>query len=142
MDNIYTPRSGNNIVTPGNNSEGTIASSDISRVLPRQLSTGALRGTQNVGYGGVKIDGSNNRIVLGTSGQSGNSTVGNIILDGANSEIDISGNGSKITVSGSSSTHPIITMGEYSDNTFNFRVQDANGVGIAQFGQFPNGSIA
>ena len=66
--------------------------SDISRVLPRQISTGALRGTQNVGYGGVKIDGSNNRIVLGTSGQSGDGTVGNIVLDGANSAITVSNN--------------------------------------------------
>lgn len=34
------------------------------RVLPRQISTGSTRGTQTVGYGSVKIDGSNNRIDL------------------------------------------------------------------------------
>lgn len=34
----------------------------FTRTLPRQLSTGSTRGTQNVGYGGVAIDGSNNRI--------------------------------------------------------------------------------
>lgn len=52
--------------------------SDISRVLPRQLSTGSLRGTQKVGYGKVNIDGSNNTI-----------TVGNILLDGTNDIIQV-----------------------------------------------------
>ncbi len=36
------------------------------RMLPRQMSSGALRGTQNVGYGDVKIDGSNNQISVGS----------------------------------------------------------------------------
>lgn len=39
--------------------------SDQSRVLPRQFSTGTMRGTQTVGYGNTKIDGSNNRITIG-----------------------------------------------------------------------------
>lgn len=68
MSNIYNPSSrGSEVVTPGSGKTGSIASSDISRVLPRQLSTGTLRGTQNVGYGNVKIDGTNNRIVLGAN---------------------------------------------------------------------------
>lgn len=50
---------------PGGNKQGNIPGSDQSRILPRQLSTGTLRGTQNVGYGSVKIDGSNNRITIG-----------------------------------------------------------------------------
>lgn len=53
--------------------------SDISRVLPRQMSTGTMRGTQTVGYGNTKIDGSNNRITVGDTisldGDSGQITV-------------------------------------------------------------------
>lgn len=41
-------------------------SQDNQRILPRQVSTGALRGTQNVGYGDVQIDGSNDRITVGS----------------------------------------------------------------------------
>lgn len=67
-DNIYDPKyPGNQVFTPGSDSAGVIPASDISRVLPRQLSTGTLRGTQNVGYGNVKIDGTNNRIILGAT---------------------------------------------------------------------------
>lgn len=35
-----------------------------NRVLPRAISTGSTKGTQTVGYGNTKIDGSNNRIVV------------------------------------------------------------------------------
>lgn len=42
-----------------------ITAIDNQRIIPRQLSSGALRGTQHVGYGDVKIDGSNNQIVIG-----------------------------------------------------------------------------
>jgi len=41
--------------------------SDLSRIIPRQISTGFMRGTQGVGSGGAKIDASNNRIVLSAS---------------------------------------------------------------------------
>lgn len=48
----------------------SVKSSDVgsgsNRILPRQVSTGTMRGTQNVGYGNTKIDGSNNRITIGT----------------------------------------------------------------------------
>ncbi len=46
-------------------SNNEIPTSDMGRVLPRQLSTGSTRGTQTVGYGTTKIDGSNNRITIG-----------------------------------------------------------------------------
>lgn len=36
----------------------------FSRVHPRQMSTGMLRGEQNVGHNGAKIDSANNRIIL------------------------------------------------------------------------------
>jgi hypothetical protein len=38
---------------------------DLNRMLPRQLSTGSTRGTQTVGYGNTKIDGTNNTITIG-----------------------------------------------------------------------------
>jgi|SRR6185503_3958852 len=41
-----------------------IVGADLSRVLPRQNSTGSTRGTQQVGQGGSAIDGSNNRIII------------------------------------------------------------------------------
>lgn len=44
-----------------------LPTSNLSRVLPRQLSTGTTRGTQTVGYGSAKIDGSNNVISVGSN---------------------------------------------------------------------------
>lgn len=41
-----------------------IGDGEMQRILPRQLSTGSTRGTQTVGYGNTKIDGSNNRITI------------------------------------------------------------------------------
>jgi len=63
MGNYSPDRS--TIVTNDNGNSVNIPTSDLSRVIPRQLSTGTLRGTQNVGYGTAKIDGSNNRITVG-----------------------------------------------------------------------------
>lgn len=40
------------------------------RVLPRAISTGSTRGTQTIGYGSIKLDGSNNRITVGTDSSS------------------------------------------------------------------------
>jgi hypothetical protein len=67
MDNIYKSQKsrGGKIFTPGGGDSGSLGSSDLSRVLPRQLSTGSTRGVQKVGYGNVNIDGSNNRITIG-----------------------------------------------------------------------------
>jgi len=73
MDNIYKSRQsrGGNIFTAGSGDGGSLSASDLSRVLPRQLSTGSSRGVQKVGYGNVNIDGSNNRITIGdTDGSS------------------------------------------------------------------------
>jgi hypothetical protein len=141
----YSPTNfGGKIITPGNVAQGSLIQSDISRILPRQQSTGVLRGTQSVGYGDTKIDASNNRIVLGSSAGTGN--VGSIVLDGNSSSIVVSTNvkidGTTEQISVSSGGNEIITMGKYTDGTFNFRIQDTNGIGIAQFGQFPSGPIA
>lgn len=67
MSTPFNPtNSGSKIISPGNGQGANQANSDISRILPRQLSTGSTRGTQTVGYGNTKIDGSNNRITIGT----------------------------------------------------------------------------
>lgn len=99
---IYDPRyNRKETLTPGSGGSGTIDGSDMSRILPRQVSTGTLRGTQNVGYGATKIDGSNNRITLGDIVLDGNtSTINigdNIILDGKDNSITVtSDDGSQI----------------------------------------------
>lgn len=90
MSTPFTPSNGGSqIVTPGSGGDSFSTGSDISRVLPRQLSTGSTRGTQTVGYGNVQIDGSNNRITLGdtlgndmTIGNYSNSSNSNSISQG------------------------------------------------------------
>lgn len=68
MSTPYNPKnSGSKFITPGSGAGISESNSDQSRVIPRQLSTGSTRGTQTVGYGNTKIDGSNNRITIGTS---------------------------------------------------------------------------
>jgi len=65
MSNTWPNNSrGVKIRTPGGNKEGQLQSSDLSRNLPRQMSTGSTRGTQTVGYGNTKIDGTNNTISI------------------------------------------------------------------------------
>lgn len=68
MSTPYNPYSKKPTIASSNNSrEGNMPDSDISRVLPRQLSTGFMRGTQGVGSKGAKIDAANNRITLSAS---------------------------------------------------------------------------
>jgi hypothetical protein len=72
VSKIYQPSSKNgSMASVPSTSGGSLPADDLSRVLPRQLSTGTTRGTQNVGYGSAKIDGTNNRITVG--GQDGGS---------------------------------------------------------------------
>lgn len=87
MSTPYNPKStGSKLITPGNTRQGSLGGSDISRVLPRQLSTGTTRGTQTVGYGNAKIDGSNNRI---TVGDDSGGTVGLGSIPGTDNEVGI-----------------------------------------------------
>lgn len=57
-------------------SNNEIGSSSMPRVLPRQLSTGSTRGTQTVGYGNTKIDGTNNTISIENPSTNVNINVG------------------------------------------------------------------
>lgn len=68
----YTPTN-KTIVSSSDGNSINIPASDLSRVIPRQLSTGSTRGVQTVGYGKAKLDGPNNRIIVGGDG---NSSVG------------------------------------------------------------------
>jgi len=91
----------------GGVSGGEIQSDNLSRVIPRQIDTGTMRGTQNVGYGNTKIDGSNNTITVGDS----------ILLDGNNSVISIK-----------NSDGSYIGMGLIPNtNSFGFYSMDSNG---------------
>ncbi len=45
--------------------DNPVGGSSIGRVLPRQVSTGNMRGTQTIGGDGVIIDSSNERIGVG-----------------------------------------------------------------------------
>lgn len=68
MSRLYDPkRSGSNIISSTGGRSAQFASSDQSRLLPRQVSTGSMRGTQDIGSKGAKIDSANNRIVLSAS---------------------------------------------------------------------------
>lgn len=54
-----------NLAHPTSVDSADLPRMDLERTLPRQLSTGSMRGTQTVGYGSTKIDGSNNTITIG-----------------------------------------------------------------------------
>lgn len=108
MSTPYTPGTGSKIITPGTGSDGSLAGSDLSRSLPRQISTGSTRGTQTVGYGATKIDGTNNTISIGSS----------ILLDGNNEVIQVT-----------SDDGSIVGLGKIPDNSgqFGFFSLDTNG---------------
>lgn len=68
MSSLYDPkRSGGNIISSRGGRSAQFAQSDQSRLLPRQVSIGSMRGTQNIGSKGAQIDSANNRIVLSAS---------------------------------------------------------------------------
>lgn len=113
---IYNPK--------GNKGRPSIASKDlsssnISRMLPRQISTGVLRGTQNVGYGSVKIDGSNNRIVLGDN------VSGSQIVIGDQNISDPTDQSFGLSITDKNGTTMLI--GIQSDGTLGFQFIDSSG---------------
>lgn len=76
MSTPYTPNARKNkLVNPGSNKEGTLSKSDISRILPRQISTGTMRGTQ---------------LVTGVFQMNDTQNVPRMIIDAPNSVIKIS----------------------------------------------------
>lgn len=64
--NIVQPAgSSYSLPQPTTSNIGDIPKMSLDRQLPRQISTGGLRGTQMVGGNNVLIDSSNNRISIG-----------------------------------------------------------------------------
>jgi hypothetical protein len=120
MSSAYDPkRPGASIRTPGTDKSRSLAQSDISRTLPRQMSTGTLRGTQNVGYGNVKIDSSNNRIVLADN------ITGSQIVIGDQNTTDATDQSFGFSITDSTGT--TMLLGIQSDGTLGFRFIDSDG---------------
>ena len=55
------------IETPGSVTAADVPVAELSRVFPRQISTGTQRGVQRVGYAGDRLDAPNNRFVLSSN---------------------------------------------------------------------------
>lgn len=143
MSTPYNPKStGKTVVTPGNTRQGNISGSNLSRQLPRQISTGSTRGTQTVGYGNTKIDGTNNSITIGDS----------ILLDGNNNLIEVTGDdGSQVGMG----AIPDSDTGEFgfssTDSSNDLVMKIVNGTfyvydittnkNIIQIGKLPDGSF-
>ncbi len=105
-------------ISPGTGTPGSIQGSDISRVLPRQLSTGTLRGTQNVGSG-PKIDSSNNQIVLTDSTTSSQIVIGNQSTTNAGDQ--------RFGLSITDKNGTTMLLGIQSDGTLGFTFTDSSG---------------
>lgn len=66
MNNVYNPQSSSGSINPPPSIQNNEVEVDkMPRVLPRQVSTGLMKGTQSVGGGGTLIDSANNRITIG-----------------------------------------------------------------------------
>lgn len=109
----------------GNNSAGFLA--------PYKLASGSLRGTQIVGFGGVKIDGANNRITLGSttkaSGEVQEAVVGKL---NANSTTDQSFGLKVFDASGA-----YISIGILPDGFLGIQLVDKNGNEVMRSGYLP-----
>ncbi len=82
-----------------------------NRIRPRQVGSGSTRGTQTVGYGKTKIDGSNNRITVAND-------AGNGVIVG-----DISDSDSSFGISVSDSNGvPRLLAGEYPDGNIKIKL--------------------
>lgn len=101
---------------------GEFGGSDNSRILPRQISTGALRGTQNVGYGDVKIDGSSNQIVIGNTvnslGQKSQTVIGRLSTNAQDKSFGV-----KVV----DSTGTTVQFGLMKDGTPGMEIYDSSG---------------
>lgn len=132
MSTPYTPSNGGKpIITPGSGGDSFSTESNLSRNLPRQMSTGSTRGTQTVGYGNVKIDGSNNRISL--SANSTNITIGDTSNTDNQTGVSLTDN----------SNNNLVTIGRVSgeDSTTGLTIYDASNTRRLLGGLYPNGNI-
>lgn len=114
--------------------EASLGNTDYNqRLYPRQLSTGSLRGTQTVGYGGVKIDGSNDQITIGSTtnsqGQSQETIIGQ--LNPANTQ-DQSFGIKVIDAAGGQ-----LLIGILPDGNLGMQILDASGNEVMRTGYLP-----
>lgn len=64
-DIVNPDSSSYSLAKPSAANVGNVPFMDMQRTLPRQMSTGALRGTQTIGAtGGIQLDNSNSRITV------------------------------------------------------------------------------
>ncbi len=90
MSTPYTPSSGT-IVDSAQSSEIDLGSSDLSRVLPRQISTGNQRGTQNITGKITVTNPVTGEIDIAIDGTTGTINVGSgaIVIDGPNNAVTV-----------------------------------------------------
>lgn len=122
MDVISDPQQGGDptvVSQPAAVDAAALPTMDLERTLPRQISTGRQRGTQDITGSVTVAEPVNGTPVITISGTNQNQIFHNPATD-----------------------TDVITIGKYSDGTFNFRIQDTDEIGIAQFGNFANGSTA
>lgn len=103
----------------GDSPVGGTSPDDNQRILARQIPSGTQRGTQQTTGQTFIIDPDTNNPVFTTSGITQNQTLSNPV------------NGS-----------PQIITGKQSDGFYAMKFFDTDGVGIARFGQFEDGSTA
>lgn len=102
-----------------------------NRVLPRAISTGSTRGTQTIGYGTIKLDGSNNRITVDTDSAS--------VALGDISDLDDSTGIGLVTSEG----NPYVILGKTNgaNSTTGLSIYDDSGTRRLLGGEYPDGSI-
>lgn len=99
----------------GNNSAGFIQ--------PYKVGSGSMRGTQIVGFGNVKIDGANNRIVLDSTGNFGSPLNVEALLGKLSTDTGDQSFGFKITdINGMS-----LTLGILNDGSLGMSITDRDG---------------
>lgn len=114
--------------TPDTLNTVPVVTPEESRIKPRLTSTGPTRGTQSVGYGKIKIDGSNDKITL-TDNESV-LTIGDLSVDNDSygfGMADPNGN-------------DLVSLGRTTSQSYGLSAYDANNMRL-HAGMFPSGDI-
>jgi len=99
-----------------------------SRIKPRLTGTGVTRGTQTIGYGRTKLDGSNDRVVL-SDGESV-LTIGDISDDDDSFGIGVTDNDGL----------EMVRVGKTSDDSYGLSAYDDD-IMRMHFGKYPDGTV-
>lgn len=106
----------------------SIVTPEESRIKPRLTGSGATRGTQSIGYGKIKIDGSNDKITL-TDDES-ILTIGDLSVD-----TDSFGFGMA-----DPNGNDLVSLGRTTSQSYGLSAYDANNMRL-HAGMFPSGDI-